>query len=287
MEIALNGSWSGGATINIDNIAIESPPPAIPVITTVLFDYETGLQGWGLFPAATDTVVSLGTDIPAAPNDVMTVTRATSGYKNVARVEQDTAGQAMFDAFTAEAASPKAGAVLKFDVIYRASDIAGGTFANISLAVNDSGGQTQINSLALYGSADFTTDKTRAVSIPLADLGIQAGSFFQMIFAINGSWAGTAGIHFDNIRIEAPGDVPAPSVPLVVTGVSKSGNNLTVTFTGKPANAANWLVKGTSTLISFPDDMTPLSVITEPSAGSYQAVVDVTGKGPKYFVRIE
>lgn len=77
---------------------------------------------------------------------------------------------------------------------------------------------------------------------------------------------------------------------LTVTAVSRSGNVLTVTFTGPPDVApATWLVKGSATLTTFPDDKTADATITETPAGSgsYQALIDVTGEPASYFLRIE
>lgn len=76
---------------------------------------------------------------------------------------------------------------------------------------------------------------------------------------------------------------------LVVTGVSLQGNTMTVNFDA-PVNVlpSAWQVEGGSNLASFPDDKTLDTTITEiPSgSGSYTALVDVTGEGANYFVRI-
>ncbi len=71
-----------------------------------------------------------------------------------------------------------------------------------------------------------------------------------------------------------------------VTGVSRTGTDLTIAFEASPS-MAGWKVFGSTNLQSFPDDLTTQSVITEPSAGTYQAVVDVSGLPASYFVRIE
>lgn len=77
---------------------------------------------------------------------------------------------------------------------------------------------------------------------------------------------------------------------LRVTNVELMESAFQIDFTGPPNTASTaWRVKGSSSLINFPDDLTALSTITEMPAGSgnYRAVVDVSGRGPKYFVRIE
>lgn len=81
-----------------------------------------------------------------------------------------------------------------------------------------------------------------------------------------------------------------PTVALLnITAVSRSGNTLTVDFTGPPNTLpATWQVKGSATLASFPDDKTSDSTISETPAGSgtYRALIDVTGEPASYFVRI-
>jgi phosphodiesterase/alkaline phosphatase D-like protein len=76
---------------------------------------------------------------------------------------------------------------------------------------------------------------------------------------------------------------------LNITAVSRSGNTLTVDFTGPPDTLpATWQVAGSATLASFPDDKTASSTIAETPAGSgnYRALIDVSGEPPSYFVRI-
>ena len=80
---------------------------------------------------------------------------------------------------------------------------------------------------------------------------------------------------------------PVFPADLTVTGVALAGSTLTVDFTG-PAGTDTGLftVAGSADLSAFPDDRTSSTTITETSAGVYQAVIDVTGAGTPYFVRI-
>ncbi len=106
--------------------------------------------------------------------------------------------------------------------------------------------------------------------------------------------------HFRVVATNAYGTIPGsdgtfttaapPTVaPLNITAVSRSGNTLTVDFTGPPNTLpATWQVKGSATLASFPDDKTADSTISETPAGSgsYRALIDVTGEPASYFVRV-
>lgn len=78
----------------------------------------------------------------------------------------------------------------------------------------------------------------------------------------------------------------ASASPIRIERVAKFDNSMTVSFTAT-AGLTDWIVSGSAHLQGWPDDLTPASVISELSFGSYQAVVDVTGKDPKgYFLRI-
>ena len=44
---------------------------------------------------------------------------------------------------------------------------------------------------------------------------------------------------------------------------------------------------GSSALEEFNDDLAPTSVITEIAPGEYEVVIDLTGKSPLYFLRVE
>lgn len=70
-----------------------------------------------------------------------------------------------------------------------------------------------------------------------------------------------------------------------ITGVSRSGNTLTIDFTGEPG-MTGWKIMAGTDLQSFPIDETPSS-ISEGPPGVYQALVDVTGDPPRYFLRVE
>jgi Cadherin domain len=70
-----------------------------------------------------------------------------------------------------------------------------------------------------------------------------------------------------------------------ITGVSLSGTTLTLDFTGEPG-VTNWKIMAGTDLQSFPIDETPGS-ISEGPPGVYQALIDVTGDPPRYFLRVE
>lgn len=70
-----------------------------------------------------------------------------------------------------------------------------------------------------------------------------------------------------------------------ITGVSRSGDLLTIDFTGE-AGVTDWKVMAGIDLLSFPIDETPASIPENPT-GVYQAQIDVSGDPASYFMRIE
>lgn len=79
--------------------------------------------------------------------------------------------------------------------------------------------------------------------------------------------------------------VPVPEIRL--GKVMLSGDEFVIEFFSD-SGLTGWKIKGSATLQSWPDDLTGVSVITEPTPGSYLAVVNVNGKpSAGYFLRIE
>lgn len=80
--------------------------------------------------------------------------------------------------------------------------------------------------------------------------------------------------------------------PVAVTeirlgNVMLSGDEFVIEFFSDPG-LTGWSIKGSATLQSWPDNLTGVSVITEPTPGNYHAVVNVNGKPSEgYFLRIE
>ncbi len=170
--------------------------------------------------------------------------------------------------------------------ITSAAAIAAGT-------VNAKGASTTVT--IEYGETTAYGNSVSASPSPLAGTTATAVSGL-----ISGLQASTT-YHFRVVATNAYGTVngadatftttaPPTVTDLPVTAVSRSGNTLTVDFTGPPNTPpATWLVKGSATLASFPDDKTADSTITEipASSGKYRAQIDVTGEPARYFVRIE
>ena len=71
----------------------------------------------------------------------------------------------------------------------------------------------------------------------------------------------------------------------VITAVSRSGDAVTIDFTGE-AGVTEWKVMAGTDLQSFPIDETP-PTIEEGPAGVYRVVIDVSGDPPRYFMRVE
>jgi len=89
----------------------------------------------------------------------------------------------------------------------------------------------------------------------------------------------------------APSDAGTSAAPQI-HGVSRSGNTLFVDFSGSasPLGTKNWLVRGTSSLeAGFTDNLDGATTVVTSMSGSgiYKAIVDITGRGESYFVRIE
>lgn len=77
--------------------------------------------------------------------------------------------------------------------------------------------------------------------------------------------------------------------PLLIRSVSRTGALLTVEFSAAAGiDDGTWQVEGSSDLLSFPDDKSADSTITEipGNGGLYQAEIDVTGEPDTYFIRI-
>lgn len=82
-----------------------------------------------------------------------------------------------------------------------------------------------------------------------------------------------------------PGEEPA----LKILSTVRTGNTMTVDFAGDPGIDA-WRVMGTADLANgFTEDLTAVSEFIPGTAGSgiQQVIVDVSGKGDVYFVRVE
>lgn len=104
-------------------------------------------------------------------------------------------------------------------------------------------------------------------------------------------------LHFTETMDFNTGDPAAPSDASTITapqvhGVSRSGNTLFIDFTGiaSPYGTKNWFVRGTTSLADgFPDDLTSSTTVIKSmsASGIYKAIIDLTGRGERYFVRIE
>ena len=83
-----------------------------------------------------------------------------------------------------------------------------------------------------------------------------------------------------------------PSDPLpaatTVFGASRKDKTMTVDFLAPPG-LTSWAIKGGTNLVSFSDDLKSSSTIVDGPAGTgiKKAIVDVSGKGAVYFIRLE
>ncbi len=74
-------------------------------------------------------------------------------------------------------------------------------------------------------------------------------------------------------------------IPVSLGETRLDGRHFTIRFSGEP-EVTGWKVTGSSTVEDFGDDLTSASVLTETAPGEYEAVVDVTGKPERYFLRV-
>jgi len=204
--IAMNGDWgTGDASVYFDNFRIETG--AAPVSASQ-FDFEAGLAGWGLVDFGTDAAatVALGASI-SATGDAMCLGRSANGFSWVGGVEENP-GDAFYDSVNSAVNSGNIEDFnVVFDVIYLASDFpaGSGTYANLSVGFNDEvSGFTTLDGFGLYGAADFGTDKSITVAVPLDELGVdEVSDWYQLVIGSNGDWSGaaTGTIYVDNLRL--------------------------------------------------------------------------------------
>ena len=96
-------------------------------------------------------------------------------------------------------------------------------------------------------------------------------------------------LHFDEMTFFNPTPVLTSDVPTgapEVKAVSRVGNTLYVDFTGRPDVVA-WKVRGTSSLAAGFNDILTGVMPGPPGTGIHKAIIDITGRGDRYFVRIE
>ncbi|MEK7951607.1 hypothetical protein [Luteolibacter soli] len=100
----------------------------------------------------------------------------------------------------------------------------------------------------------------------------------------------TEAIDFTGAHVFAS-DASLTAAPQII-GCSRVGNVLYIDFSGRPANPGEitWKVRGSNNLHDgFPDNLNSVTGIYTGQApsGIYKAVVNITGHGDPYFVRIE
>jgi hypothetical protein len=167
--------------------------------TQTIFSWETGLENWSVpnFKSQPATVAQ-STEHPTAGTHSLAVTQTGSGFS------WDAGVQFSGDALSALVGALKDGAAkyhLEFDVTYDTSAIPQSvTSISESVAINSSGGWSQIDLAAVTGR----TNQTVHVSQLLSNwTNLTANSpWFQLYIALNGNWgSGAATVYFDNLRL--------------------------------------------------------------------------------------
>lgn len=126
--------------------------------------------------------------------------------------------------------------------------------------------------------------------------GLVALSGDTVAVTAKGEWSNATGVNGNQANNSAPSagaayvftGVGVAAVPQIRLGnVTRSGSSLTIEFFSDPG-LTGWVIKGSATLQTWPDTLTGVSVITEPTPGSYRAAVNLDGTpSAAYFLRIE
>ena len=298
------GSSANGTTLGANQTFTTPGPPTIEIgvaspvtntgVTLVYGVYANGAATTVTFEYGETS--SYGTTVPASPSPVTgtagtTVSAVLSGLNpgttyHFRMVATNANGTTMSNDRTFTTASPPlAVSGAASGVTSGSATIAGTATANFNPATVtiEYGETTAYGSSVTASPSPVYFGTATAVSALLSGLA-PSTTYHYRVVATNSYGTATGD--------DATFTTTAPPVitTLTVTAVSRAGNTLTVAFTGQPNVApAAWMVKGSSTLASFPDDKTADTVVTETPAGSgnYQALVDVTGEPAKYFIRIE
>ncbi|WP_338685143.1 hypothetical protein [Haloferula helveola] len=124
----------------------------------------------------------------------------------------------------------------------------------------------------------LSTEKLRLKAQENIATGFRYSNQGDGIFAINNS-----------VRLTLFGTAALPG-GTAITGITSSGGNVTISFTGTPGNPGLFTVTESADLVTAFTAVDPGDIVTgvtEGAAGEYSVVIDVSGKGPKYFFRIE
>lgn len=71
-----------------------------------------------------------------------------------------------------------------------------------------------------------------------------------------------------------------------ILSIVRAGETCVMDFVGPPG-VTGWRIKGSTDLVAFDIDKTPVSTVTELQPGKYRVVTSVAGAGSRFFLRIE
>jgi hypothetical protein len=190
-------------------------------------------------------------------------------------------------------------ALLKGQVQDPARDSVKGFALGLSGIIQDAANPVITRSFLAGDILQTPTDMTPAGKTPFASFTMIAKASALRANRFYATPAVPAGdlyeLHFKEVSdfgqtLVKPSDAPTGGPEIL--GFSRSGNTLFIDFTGaaNPFSASFWKVRGTASLTDgFPDDLGSVTTVMAGQSGSgiYKAIIDLTGRGDRYFVRIE
>ena len=175
------------------------------------FDFESGLQDWGIsgFGNGTETVGLSAFGATEGSAQALSMSHSGGDFSWDASWVSGDAGNSVYQALSAAAANP-AGKTIEFDFTFSANGLPTFVdFSNVTFSLQSDAGFKQVSNVAEIGGTAM--DATFHVSLPL-DSGDLAGttvdsSFYRLTFGPNVNAGGPPSTWYvDNIRI-----VPEPT----------------------------------------------------------------------------
>jgi phosphodiesterase/alkaline phosphatase D-like protein len=277
--VATTGTASG---ITTNAATVSGTVNAKGASTTVTFEYgET--PAYGTTVTATPSPVT-GTSDTAVSAALAGLVAGTTYHYRVVAVSANGNTPGSDQTFTTAANPPPVATT--------------GTSSGISTTAATLSGTVNANGSSTTVTFEYGETLAYGTTVTATPSPVTGTSDTAVTAALTGLTADTT-YHFRVVADSANGNTPGadqtfttaapPMVVLSIGAVNRSGNTLTVDFTGPPNTPPSaWEVAGSATLASFPDNKTADTTFSETPAGSgiYRALIDISGEPQKYFVRI-